>query len=146
MISRGCRGITGGQVSRRSYPFHCLLVSTCEVLTDSSLYLAGCSCSLHHHSSYCWLQCVYQGKLECSDVCLVVSVSLRQWSPIAVTDTTRDIPIVFTAYVTWKYYKQTKIVDLDELPLRDAFEHAERVDEPEQQQKGWIRALSWIWD
>ena len=59
-----------------------------------------------------------------------------------------DIPIVLTAYLFWKYFRKTKVVSLDDIPLEDAFQQAEYFvdDEPEVKKKGWIRAISWIWD
>ncbi|KAK4212688.1 proline-specific permease [Rhypophila decipiens] len=58
-----------------------------------------------------------------------------------------DIPLMSIAYLSWKYYKRTKIVSLDEIALGDAFEQASLYpDEPEPKQKGWVRFISWIWD
>lgn len=64
----------------------------------------------------------------------------------------RDIPIVFTAYVGWKYIKKTRIVSLDEIPLEAAFAQAEQAgsveqdaDEPEKR-RSWMCLVSWIWD
>lgn len=62
---------------------------------------------------------------------------------------TRDIPIVLIAYLAWKFYKKTKIVSLDDVPLDIAFEQAEDAifEDPEEgKTKGWARAVSWIWD
>lgn len=59
----------------------------------------------------------------------------------------RDIPLMGIAYFSWKYFKKTKIVRLDEIALEDAFEQAALYpDEPEEKQKGWIRLISWVWD
>jgi len=59
----------------------------------------------------------------------------------------RDIPIVLTAYLGWRYYRGTKIVSLDEIPLADAFAQAEQsADAPGAKQKGLIRYVSWVWD
>lgn len=62
---------------------------------------------------------------------------------------TRDIPIVLIAYLAWKFYKKTKIVSLDDIPLDIAFEQAEDAifeDLEEGKTKGWVRVVSWIWD
>jgi amino acid transporter len=55
---------------------------------------------------------------------------------------------VLIAYVFWKLFRKTKIVSLEEIPLEDALA---RVDEyyPEQtpdKKRGWVKAVSWIWD
>lgn len=55
---------------------------------------------------------------------------------------------MLTAYLFWKVFKKTKIVSLDEIPLQEALA---RIDDyyPEQsmsKRRGWIRAISWIWD
>ena len=54
---------------------------------------------------------------------------------------------MFLGYLAYKFHQKTKIVSLDSIPLDDAFEQADDyVDEPEGKQKGWVRAISWIWD
>lgn len=54
---------------------------------------------------------------------------------------------MLTAYLGWKLVKKTKIVSLDEVPLKDALARAEEYDpEVAPKQKGWTRAVSWIWD
>jgi len=51
------------------------------------------------------------------------------------------------AYLSWKYYKKTKIIPLDEIALADAFEQASLYPEdPEEKKRGWIRLVSWMWD
>ena len=55
---------------------------------------------------------------------------------------------MLTAYFFWKVFRKTKIVSLAEIPLEDALA---RVDEyyPEQtldKERGWVKAISWIWD
>ncbi|KAK4161080.1 amino acid permease-domain-containing protein [Cladorrhinum sp. PSN259] len=70
------------------------------------------------------------------------------WNAAKFVSSYLDIPIVLTAYLFWKYFRKTKIVSLDEIPLEDAFQQAEDFVnyEPEGKTKGWIRAISWIWD
>jgi hypothetical protein len=43
--------------------------------------------------------------------------------------------------------KNTKIVALEDIALTSALEQAEEfVDEPQKEERGWIRAVSWIWN
>ncbi|KAH8660050.1 proline-specific permease [Xylariales sp. PMI_506] len=58
-----------------------------------------------------------------------------------------DIPLVLFAYLIWKFVKKTKIVPLEDIPLREALEQvASQPDEPEEKGQGWVRIISWIWD
>jgi hypothetical protein len=60
-----------------------------------------------------------------------------------------DIPIVSSAFLFWKYTKKTSIVSLDEVPLEMAFcqiEEYPNEPEPPVKKRGWIHALSWLWD
>ncbi|KAK0629705.1 proline-specific permease [Bombardia bombarda] len=69
------------------------------------------------------------------------------WDPATFVSSYLDIPLVLTAYLFWKFFKKTKVVSLDEIPLDTALEQADMYeDEPEDKQKGWIRAVSWLWD
>ncbi|KAH6613538.1 amino acid permease-domain-containing protein [Chaetomium sp. MPI-SDFR-AT-0129] len=70
------------------------------------------------------------------------------WDPAQFVSSYLDIPIVVTAYLGWKLIKKTKIVSLDDVPLQDALARAEEYDPEEEvpKQKGWTRAVSWIWD
>ncbi|KAK4460876.1 amino acid permease-domain-containing protein [Cladorrhinum samala] len=70
------------------------------------------------------------------------------WNSAKFVSSYLDIPIVLTAYLFWKYFRKTKVVSLDDIPLEGAFQQAEYFvdDEPEVKKKGWIRAISWIWD
>jgi len=69
------------------------------------------------------------------------------WDPATFVSSYLDIPLVFLGYLAYKFHQKTKIVSLDSIPLDDAFEQADDyVDEPEGKQKGWVRAISWIWD
>lgn len=111
---------------------------------------------MHCHSRHRRLQRLHQGKLGRAHVCLIIFVrsnlptllhcELLLNTRLTNLDT-RDIPIVLTAYLGWKHFKKTKAVSLDGIPLAGAFDQAEPVrDDPEENQKGWIRTVSWIWD
>ncbi|AEO59878.1 hypothetical protein MYCTH_2308494 [Thermothelomyces thermophilus ATCC 42464] len=70
------------------------------------------------------------------------------WDSAQFVSSYLDIPIMLTAFLFWKVFKKTKIVSLDEIPLRDALARADDYY-PEQtlsKKSGWIRAISWIWD
>ena len=79
-----------------------------------------------------------------------LSVFLSSLSPCKIGHTNplhRDIPLVLSAYLIWKFVKKTKIVPLDEIPIRDALEQAEQYPEqPAEPSKGPVRFVSWIWD
>lgn len=50
-------------------------------------------------------------------------------------------------YLAWKYTKKTAIASLADIPLEEAFQHVEQNPEPvEKVAKGWILAISWLWD
>lgn len=71
------------------------------------------------------------------------------WDAATFVSSYLDIPIVLVAYLAWKFYKKTKVVSLDDIPLDMAFEQAEDAifEEPEEgKTKGWLRSVSWIWD
>ncbi|KAI0120989.1 amino acid permease [Xylariales sp. AK1849] len=69
------------------------------------------------------------------------------WDTATFVSSYLDIPLVLSAYLIWKYIKQTKIVPLKSIPLSDALEQAERYpDEPEAKQRGWLRFFSWMWE
>ncbi|KAK3339603.1 amino acid permease-domain-containing protein [Neurospora tetraspora] len=71
------------------------------------------------------------------------------WDAATFVSSYLDIPIVLIAYLAWKLYKKTKVVSLDDIPLDIAFKQAEDAifEEPEEgKTKGWVRAVSWIWD
>jgi amino acid transporter len=47
----------------------------------------------------------------------------------------------------YKYFRKTKIMSLESIPLLDALEQAELYpEEPEKKQSGWLRFVSWIWE
>ncbi|KAI1433343.1 amino acid permease/ SLC12A domain-containing protein [Xylaria sp. CBS 124048] len=65
-----------------------------------------------------------------------------------------DIPLVFSAFLIWKHWKKTRIISLSEIPLEEAFKHAEQAQQAEQamhfeppvKRRGIVRWTSWIWD
>ncbi|KAL2022894.1 hypothetical protein VTK56DRAFT_4425 [Thermocarpiscus australiensis] len=69
------------------------------------------------------------------------------WDAATFVSSYLDIPIVLTAYVFWKYVKNTNIVSLDEIPLESEFAQTEAYPEqPDGKKRRWLRAVSWIWD
>lgn len=44
-------------------------------------------------------------------------------------DVIRDIPLVISAYLIWKFYKKTKIYNLSDIPLMDALRQADLEEE-----------------
>lgn len=58
----------------------------------------------------------------------------------------RDIPLVITAYVIWKFYKGTKIIDLKDIPLTEALERAQADYEPEPKLPRWRKIVGFLWD
>ncbi|KAK3299724.1 amino acid permease-domain-containing protein [Chaetomium fimeti] len=70
------------------------------------------------------------------------------WDPAQFVSSYLDIPIVLTAYAFWKVFRKTKVVSLDEIPLMDALARADEYY-PEHnldRKRGWVKAISWIWD
>jgi amino acid transporter len=58
-----------------------------------------------------------------------------------------DIPLVLTAFFIWKFTKNTSIVRLNDIPLREMLAHiAAHPEEAEVKPKGAIRFISWLWD
>lgn len=69
------------------------------------------------------------------------------WSSSGFVSSYLDIPLVITAFLLWKFFKKTSFVNLDEIPLREAFDEIERKPElPEPQPKGWVKIVSFLWD
>ncbi|KAF9877857.1 amino acid permease [Colletotrichum karsti] len=69
------------------------------------------------------------------------------WSASGFVSAYLDIPLVLGAYTIYKLVKKTKIVPLNDIPLRDAFEQADEYpEEPEPKKTGPVRFVSWIWD
>ncbi|RVX73396.1 hypothetical protein B0A52_03038 [Exophiala mesophila] len=57
-----------------------------------------------------------------------------------------DIPLVLTAYLIWKFYKRTKIINLMDIPLAEAIERAQRDIEPEPKLPKWRKIVGFLWD
>ncbi|KAJ1325137.1 hypothetical protein MN608_09848 [Microdochium nivale] len=58
-----------------------------------------------------------------------------------------DIPLVLTAFLLWKVFKGTKVVDLADIPIREALEEIERNPEPaEPRKKGLAKVAGFLWD
>ncbi|KAK0726373.1 amino acid permease-domain-containing protein [Apiosordaria backusii] len=75
------------------------------------------------------------------------------WDSAKFVSSYLDVPIVLTAYFLWKLLRKTSIVPLDQIPLEEAFEHAEenlaiqnQSFQPTKKTKSWTRFVSWIWD
>ena len=58
----------------------------------------------------------------------------------------RDIPLVVTAYVAWKVYKRTSVVNLSEIPLEEALERAIGDVEIEKERPLWRKLVGFLWD
>jgi yeast amino acid transporter len=57
----------------------------------------------------------------------------------------RDIPLVICAYLGWKFFKGTKILLLDEIPIQAALEEIEQMPEEKiPPARGWHR-LNILW-
>jgi len=51
------------------------------------------------------------------------------------------------AYLVWKFVKRTKIVNLADVPIRQALDEIARHPEPpEPKQTGWRRIIGILWD
>ena len=60
---------------------------------------------------------------------------------------TRDIPLVITAFLLWKFIKRTKFVSLADVPIRGALDEIIRNPEPiEPKATGWRRIPAILWD
>ncbi|GIZ38321.1 hypothetical protein CKM354_000174100 [Cercospora kikuchii] len=69
------------------------------------------------------------------------------WSSSGFVSSYLDIPLVLTAYTLWKLFKRTKLVKLEDIPLKEAFAEIDRKpEEPEPVPKGWVRFVSFLWD
>ncbi|CAK4034100.1 dicarboxylic amino acid permease [Lecanosticta acicola] len=69
------------------------------------------------------------------------------WSSSGFVSSYLDIPLVLTAFVLWKVFKKTKLVKLDDIPLREALEEMERKPElPEPEKTGWEKWVGFLWD
>ncbi|USW59488.1 Putative amino acid permease/ SLC12A domain-containing protein [Septoria linicola] len=69
------------------------------------------------------------------------------WSASGFVSSYLDIPLVLSAFLLWKFFKKTRFVKLEEIPLNEAFEEIERKPEqPEPVAKGWVKLVSFLWD
>ncbi|KAK4247143.1 amino acid permease-domain-containing protein [Corynascus novoguineensis] len=70
------------------------------------------------------------------------------WDPAQFVSSYLDIPIMITAYLFWKVFRKTKIVSLDQVPLREALARADEYypEETVVKNRGWTRSISWLWD
>lgn len=69
------------------------------------------------------------------------------WSASGFVSSYLDIPLVLGAYAIWKVIKKTKLVRLEDIPLREAFEEIGREPEdPEPVAKGWVKWVAFLWD
>lgn len=57
----------------------------------------------------------------------------------------RDIGLVAAAYLIWKIVKKTRWVGLDEIPLEEVLERIQP-EQVEEEKRGWVKWVSWIWD
>ncbi|MCO5565851.1 hypothetical protein L7F22_019526 [Adiantum nelumboides] len=68
------------------------------------------------------------------------------WSTSTFISAYLDIPLVIAAYLLWKFIKGTKIVSLEDIPLRAALDDIVEHPEPAQlKKKGWLRYLTLLW-
>ncbi|WWD19444.1 hypothetical protein CI109_103904 [Kwoniella shandongensis] len=69
------------------------------------------------------------------------------WSAAGFVTSYLDIPLVGAAYLLWKFFKRTKFVRLEDIPIEEVLEHiALNPEEPEEKAKGWTRYISILWD
>ncbi|KIV81477.1 hypothetical protein PV11_03662 [Exophiala sideris] len=68
------------------------------------------------------------------------------WSASSFVSSYLDIPLVITAFVAWKFYKRTSIVNLSEIPLEEALERAVGDVEIEKEHPLWRKLVGFLWD
>ncbi|KAI1609513.1 amino acid permease/ SLC12A domain-containing protein [Exophiala viscosa] len=68
------------------------------------------------------------------------------WSASSFASSYLDIPLVITAYVAWKVYKRTSVVNLSEIPLEEALERAVGDVEIEKERPPWRKLVGFLWD
>ncbi|KAH9842292.1 Amino acid permease [Teratosphaeria destructans] len=68
------------------------------------------------------------------------------WSASTFVSSYLDIPLVLTAYVSWKTVKGTRIVPLSEIPLDEALERAAQDVEIEKEMPKWSKYVGFLWD
>ncbi|KAF2716028.1 hypothetical protein K431DRAFT_324081 [Polychaeton citri CBS 116435] len=68
-----------------------------------------------------------------------------EWDPQTFVSNYFNIPLIFALYFGYKFWKKTKIVPLDEMPIRHFMEIAQRnLEPPEKPGRGW-RKLNILW-
>lgn len=116
---------------------------------EHSLQLCHCIGSMSTYPLDQWLCCVHTRWVVGKFVCLVIPVSL---SKPALTSNNlltciRDIPLILMAYLGWKYFKGTKFVALEDIPIRAALDEIrDNPETPEPVRKGWkgvVMKLLW---
>ncbi|KAG9857138.1 amino acid permease, partial [Aureobasidium melanogenum] len=69
------------------------------------------------------------------------------WSASSFVSSYLDIPLILVAYLGWKYYKGTKFVALEDIPIRAALDEIrDNSETPEPVRKGWkgvVMKLLW---
>lgn len=69
------------------------------------------------------------------------------WSSSGFVSSYLDIPLVLTAFVLWKLFKRTRLVRLEDVPLKEALEEIRKKPElPEPEKKGWEKWIGFLWD
>lgn len=73
---------------------------------------------------------------------------LTTLSPLKTADKSHsDIPLILVAYLGWKYFKGTKFVALEDIPIRAALDEIrDNPETPEPVRKGWkgvVMKLLW---
>ncbi|KAF2765083.1 amino acid permease-like protein [Teratosphaeria nubilosa] len=68
------------------------------------------------------------------------------WSASTFVSSYLDIPLVLTAYVSWKIVKRTRIVPLSEIPLTEALERAAQDVEIDKEVPKWKKFVGFLWD
>ena len=69
------------------------------------------------------------------------------WSTSGFVSSYLDIPLVITVFFLWKLIKRTKLVDLAQIPLKEALEEIEENPEnPEPRSSGFRKVIGFLWD
>lgn len=69
------------------------------------------------------------------------------WDSATFVSSYLDIPLVLTAFLFWKFYKRTKFVSLQSVPIAEALEQVSQYEEvPETKSSKWLVWISWLWD
>ena len=68
------------------------------------------------------------------------------WSASGFVSSYLDIGLVSAAYLIWKFLKKTKIVALQDIPLREALERARQDPGEERKLPKWRKIVGFLWD